>query len=309
MAKIKKLKKIVWSIDPFQPLESHQLIVQKLKAMTEASGALIFPVFSLNPGQLNLNLEFNATWIREYRPAAEKSLQAVLKHYDMKGLQKGKVVIEYRPSISASVDALVKESQRLKADMIVGQTHARKGVERFFMGSFAETLLLRSKKVPCFFVNPVNHSAGGIKKVLFTTDFSRKSMVALKTLVEFSNSMDAEITVMHAMPAPLEAVLQSGAYLLGGGWIPVREFMTDEIKTAEKKMKKLVDLFAKHGFKLDSKVIANVPSITEAVLAESKKHDCVAIASQSGPIASVFVGSITRQVLRSSPVPVWILHP
>ncbi len=35
----------------------------------------------------------------------------------------------------------------------------------------------------------------------------------------------------------------------------------------------------------------------------------IAMASQSGPILSHLIGSVTRQVIRQTPCPTWILHP
>jgi nucleotide-binding universal stress UspA family protein len=55
---------------------------------------------------------------------------------------------------------------------------------------------------------------------------------------------------------------------------------------------------------------SDVGSISTAItsLAREKKVGWIAMEGQSGPIAAALLGSITRQVIRTAPCPVWVIH-
>jgi nucleotide-binding universal stress UspA family protein len=60
-------------------------------------------------------------------------------------------------------------------------------------------------------------------------------------------------------------------------------------------------------FLLDRKSISIPDSILSAI--RRKKVGRVAMVSTVGRVGAVILGSATREVLRNSPVPVWVVHP
>jgi nucleotide-binding universal stress UspA family protein len=67
---------------------------------------------------------------------------------------------------------------------------------------------------------------------------------------------------------------------------------------------------AKTEFVLDESIGPPLGTIAERIsdLASKIQADAIALASRTGPIASSLIGSTTRQVVRISPCPVWVLH-
>jgi nucleotide-binding universal stress UspA family protein len=50
--------------------------------------------------------------------------------------------------------------------------------------------------------------------------------------------------------------------------------------------------------------------VAELIIKESKKikNVIIAIDSQSGPISAFWLGSISREILRTAPCPVWVIR-
>jgi nucleotide-binding universal stress UspA family protein len=65
------------------------------------------------------------------------------------------------------------------------------------------------------------------------------------------------------------------------------------------------------GILVSSEIDTTTPgSVANAILRRSSTEPCLlAMASQSGPIEAGILGSVTRQLIRQSPSPVWVIHP
>jgi nucleotide-binding universal stress UspA family protein len=91
---------------------------------------------------------------------------------------------------------------------------------------------------------------------------------------------------------------------------PYQEYMEQDVEQKRKKAEEWQGIAAKEGVTVD--VVFNkkpayvVDSLLEA--AEQLKDGMIAIASQRGR-GAVLLGSITRDLIRRSPDPVWVIHP
>lgn len=308
--KAKKAKKIIWTVDAFDTINAdHTKVPELLKAIGNSCKIEIDPVYVLSPYELEVSVDFTAPWINHYKPAAEASLNQKLKNVKIEGLLPGKVIIQNKHSLTSNVKSLVNYAKNESADMIVLSTHARKGLSRLILGSFAESLILNSK-VPVMTLNSDVKVSKEIQKILFPTDFSSKSKDAFKNILSFAKDTGASVTILHSLSNPIEPVFQSGVYLLGGGWVSVPAYLDKE----RDKLTQLGETWAKEGnkqgvkttFLLDTKN----PSVIESVHANTKsgKPDLIAIAAQSGRVASALIGSITREVVRTANCPVLVIR-
>jgi nucleotide-binding universal stress UspA family protein len=93
-------------------------------------------------------------------------------------------------------------------DLIVMGTHGRKGVDRMFLGSTAESIV-RTATCPVLTVGPgvTPQISGGleIRKVLFATSLSKKTEPAASYAASFAREREADLTVLHALQTPAEA--------------------------------------------------------------------------------------------------------
>ena len=301
-------QRIVWAIDPFEEKNEAQPHMISFLRKLASGGATIEPVYVLNPDEYDLNIQFNAPWLKELRPTVEKVVDHYVKDLKIEGLLPPQVVIEKRPSMSRGVQALVSYAKKSRADTIVTGTHARNGLPRFFLGSFAETLLLEST-LPVLIVGP--HAASPkIERILFATDLGKNGHFLFKHVIALAKSHRAGITLFHAIPHPFEPALQSGIYLLGGGFIAIPDFVSRQEAEKRKVAERYATLAKKHGVEIQILFEPAHSGVVQAVIAcaEKEKVQLIAMEAESGSVSAALVGSITRQIVRTAPCPVWVLR-
>lgn len=303
-------RKIIWAIDALQDEKDSQVhIVEALQPLADQAGAIVQPAYVMSPDQFNLSIEFSGPWSKAFKPAAEKSLHYQIKKSGLTSVSAPKVLIERAPSLKQAACTLSAYAASEGAEMIVTGSHGRQGWARLVLGSFAETLLLYSK-VPVLVVGPHVHSGKAIKHILFASDLSPASEKAFSKVCDIALRLKAKITLFHAVPHPIEPVMQSGVYLLGGGWMPVPLYLENQKNNPEKKVEAFAAPAKKRGLKVQIKIEPEAASATQAILNASQevRADWVAMAAESGPLQAALVGSITRQVVRASEIPVWVLR-
>jgi nucleotide-binding universal stress UspA family protein len=266
-------------------------------------------VYVLSPDQLNLSVEFSPPLIAHYLPAAEKALKNALKRAEIPGMLPPKVLVQKMASLSQAISTLNNHAIITGADLIAVGTHAKKGLARFFLGSFTEVLLLGST-VPVLTINPKTKLPARDNHILFATDASPASQEAFKRLINLAKDLKAGITLYHYVKNPIEPIIQSGAFLLGGGWIPVSTYVRDESAQLERELEKMAERARKAGIQTEVLMDSGLEGVTEGVLenAKKKKATLIALAAQSGPVAATLMGSIARQVVRTAECPVWVIR-
>jgi nucleotide-binding universal stress UspA family protein len=97
------------------------------------------------------------------------------------------------------VSALIKENH---IDLLVIATHGRKGIEKVLLGSVAEKILRRAP-CPVLTVNPHVHlepeRATQMKNILFATDFSPASQIALPYAFSLAQENQAALDLLHVL--------------------------------------------------------------------------------------------------------------
>ena len=93
--------------------------------------------------------------------------------------------------------------------------------------------------------------------------------------------------------------------------MPIHAYLGNEVERRQRRAEAWAR-WAKHqkGVEVEPLLNAEGGSISELVIELAEKHsfDLIAMAAQSGPISSALIGSVTRQVIRRSPCPVWVLR-
>jgi len=305
-----KINRIIWAIDAYEkpgPTRRHAVAI--LQSLSKQTKATIEPVYVLSPSELSLSIEFTPPWVIRYKPSAEAALKQVVKNEKIEGMEKPRVLVERSASIRRAVDLLAAHAKKRKADVIVVSTHARKGLSRLLLGSFAETLILHST-VPVLIAEPKQQPIASFSSILFPTDLSPYSRKIFHSTLCLAAQLSSSITIFHSIPNPIEPIFQSGMFLLGGSWVPVGTYFSQDVERRKSLLSKWVDVAKKFGIKADFHITEQAGSISASLVeyAKKKKFKLIAMAPQSGPVASTLIGSVTRQVVRNADCPVWILH-
>jgi nucleotide-binding universal stress UspA family protein len=301
------LEKIVWALDPFAADAAAEARPGKVLAALQrcAPGLRVAPVYVVpTPEDAVLGtqpLDPRAPWCQR----TLERIAGVAKAAKLSPAGKPKLVAQPGHSLHAAVLELVQHARAEKASAIAVGTHSRRGAARWFLGSFAETLLL-SSPLPVLVVNPKTVEPKKFQRLLFPTDFSDGSREAFTWIRALARQLDAELHLFHrslldrdparqpfdppAVPEALWLRLQEGRLAAGRRWL-------EEAKAA--------------GLKAELHVSRHRASVAEAASAAAKRLSASAIvlSSHGHAIAGRLLGSVARQLVRDAPCPVLVVPP
>jgi nucleotide-binding universal stress UspA family protein len=307
-------RQIVWAVDAFESPEGPlvQAAANWIRTLLRDFGTRVEPIYVLNPAELNLTSEFSVPWVSRYRPYAEQALAELVRQLDLPGLARPRVLVQESASTTRSIDALSDYAVAAGVDLIVASTHGRSGMKRLLMGSFVETLLLRSY-VPVTVVGSESRLPEGraLSKLLLPSDLSEQSKDLFYQVVRVCADMKAELILFHSVPHPIEPIVSSGVYLLGGGWVPVESYFAEETRFRERRADAWAKWAESRGVKVTPVIEAQGSGIARRVIshADSRGVSAIVMEAQNGPLTSALVGSVTRQIVRRAPCPVWVIGP
>lgn len=305
----KFMKKIAWAVDPFEPVSMlHRNAVKTLRFFRDKFDATIEPVFVLKM-QPQSSPFVTACWVPEYHRIAKNAFQEFFLKLKIKDFSEPKIILHESLSLKAAIDALCDYAVHSDTNLIVTNTHSRVRLQRLFLGSFAETLLYRSK-VPVMVIGDEIKRYKSTDTVLFPTDFSIRSQRVFREVLKLAIQLDWKIIVVHCVPPPIDPAMLSTLSSLGGAWQAVPGQILKETEIAERTARHWKTLAIQRGVELDFLISSLGGSIWETVirLAKREKVGLILLESQSGPLSSMIIGSVARQVIRHAPCPVMTLR-
>lgn len=302
MTKNHKTMKIIWAVDPFVEDKTLQLTAAlALRSLSrDLKGIEIEPVYSIGRYQ---NL------IDPIQPRAQEAFERVFRRVSLPDLEKITVLANSGGNLRETVDQVIAYAKEEGAGMIVASTRARKGPQRWMTGSFAESLILRSD-IPLLIVNSHSEQTGNFKHILFATDFSDESKVAFNQVVGFAAAIGGRITVYHKISYDMNPGLEI-AFAAYPPFLPMPpEAFDEEVLKRKGEAQRWADFALAEGVFAEAVVDGRLNGTpAESILRFAKKNSgLIAMAAHSGPVATVLLGSTTRQVVRASSLPVWIVH-
>ena len=133
--------------------------------------------------------------------AARHRLQELVENHGPKGFQPEMIV-----HWGLIANAILLFAEQKAADLIVMGTHGRQGLDRLTVGSVTEKVLRKSRcpvlavrKPAHDFVQPGQDSPVALRKILFCTDFSENSDLALDYALSLAAEYSSELTLLHVM--------------------------------------------------------------------------------------------------------------
>jgi nucleotide-binding universal stress UspA family protein len=306
--------KILWAVDAFHEKPREQLrafeVVTKLFGKAPYS---VQPVALLALGTYSAeSVAFLEKW-SDLANEAKKNLTKLLGSLKHPALRVPRFLQQQGHSAAAAARELLKHAVDEKVQLLVVSSQGRKGLDRALLGSFAESLVLQSP-IPVLIVSPKSmaKTVPRLKTLLFPTDFSDPSRKAFDQIVDLAAAVGVPIVLFHKVQYLLPPVDPSFLYpILAPQGLPpesAKEFRDALKQTADqwissaqaKGAKVKLHLDAKQGQPLDE-IFRTAKKLGPSTL--------IAMASQSGPIESLVLGSLTRKVIRNASCPVLVVHP
>lgn len=290
------IKYIIWAIDPFEEeITFDPSAFEEFNHWTEAQDITVEPTYVYTPSE--------GTKLADVK----NQISEIVTQSTVKTLPP-KVLLELPYLSTRRIGAVIAHATFSGASVIAVSSHCRRGLKRMLFGSFAEGLLGMSP-LPVLFLNqhPRPKHASSMK-VLWATDFSKTSEFAFETFLKQIHGIFDDIILFHDLSLALEIT----RYL--GQWYGVA-VNTDEIIEAKRQWAngeatRWVDKIRHNGFKGKS-IVESGRNVSTDILNAARENNVgsIAMASETGPFASLLFGSHAREVFKASQFPVWIYGP
>lgn len=301
------MKKMIWAVDPLaeeQKFQKHFVRVVTGISKGFPSG-IVQPVYVVTPPNPYIPERGLRDFFENTENAVKKQWAKLVGRAKIPGLQEPKLLVCEDFSTKAAAGRLLEYARKNDASVIAVSTHARRGLPRAILGSFSESLVLQSE-IPTLVINPTTETRSNIRHILFPSDLSGASRKVFLQVLELAREAKARVTVYHKVDF-IDAFTVPSLYQF-----PMAdEYAEQDLKRREEAIESFVAVSKKAGVKVDLVLDKGKKAPGDAILARAKKlqPDLIAMASQTGPVASMLLGSVTRQVVRAAPVPTWVIHP
>lgn len=291
--------KVLWGLDPFHLSKTQMKQVYGfVNAVVGENGGLEVG-YIVNRLEQELNLAFDI-------PAEERftsyPASILTKKLTQAGVPTSKIpihVVDFPTvSTSATAERLLKLSKERKCDLVAISSQGGSAIRKLFLGSFAETAVhLSDKKI--LVLNPHFKLAKKIKTVFFCYEPSDWGEKGLHEIIDFCHDQGAKLVVFHAAQFIY-------AYRDKDAVPKVKEYKNEINRT----VKRIEELCSRKKVRCKVKISADFSAISERALklAKRTKADLIAVVAKSGPATALMGGSVTRQILRGSKIPVLVIR-
>lgn len=252
----------------------------------------------MTPASVGIPLARFPEYQDHYKSVAWNLLKLPMSGFDSSVNTQISVLPLGKNSLRDAISRLLNHASEGGADLIALTTHARKGLDRFFMGSFAESLVLKST-IPLLITNPSNAWDPSFRFILYATDFAKSSNETFVKAISLAQQVSAHLTLFHRLEP-------ENPFLPPPGFIAVQEW---ELRKAERQAQaiKLKEQAEGQGLKIDVDIDKKNHGVATAILDAALRHRISLIvmgARRSSDLLAM--GSIPRRVLRAAPCPVLI---
>jgi nucleotide-binding universal stress UspA family protein len=200
---------------------------------------------------------------------------------------------------------IVREAERLPADLLILGTHGRSGFERLVLGSVTEKVL-RKVRVPVLTIPPPVREPGSplYKTILCPVEFSDASVRALEYALSLAREADARLIVLHV----IEDVLGSTA-AAELGHLSVPEYSRQLEQDAIARLQAAIPEEARVWCRPDERVVQGRAHREILKVVADERVDIVVMGVQGrGALDRLVFGSTTHRVIREAGCPVLTLQ-
>lgn len=301
--------KITWALDPFsKKYESWKRTAETINYLSTLFECEVQPAYVVG---------YDLThWVGNMVPNNLESLMNIVKE-KLNG-----VILDVAKFKTNEPDIIVSEKRSRRADasvfaryfedsgseLVLINSQSRELIEKFFIGSFVESLMVKTKK-PIFIVSESTKEITKLSKTLIPSDLSDKSRIHYENFIDSKINFSDEAVLYHRVFRPAASVFQTTNMALGGNWVNVEQYSGN---LAEKRKEEIYDLHKKAASKNYSvKTIVENSSfnLVELILKWAEEEDCdyLTVPSFSGRLDFFLLGSVTRELIIRSNIPVLVV--
>lgn len=289
--------KIFWAMDPFtEDLEFRKASVAVLRWMSRPSDKTT-AVYVYSPPAVGFPSIEGFPMGVGFPAVSKRTALDQMKKLKVSGMRT-EVIESANASLTDSVRVLSTHVHKQRGDLILSSTHARSGMPRFVLGSFAETLIHFAKTDLLLFQPTVRLSGAKPSRLLYAHDFSRVGEIGLRRAIDYASRFGARLDVFH-IPHTSYGVRFEG-----------QDPKVDTYrKSVQAKVRRVEKILREAG--LEGSVLIGsewAPMISMILKTATKqKSDLLVTTAQTGRFAALLGGSVTRNLIRRSKIPTLVL--
>jgi nucleotide-binding universal stress UspA family protein len=290
--------KALWALEPFHQDSTRIQGMYHLLTQLVGQSSNIEVGFIVTRTESDLHWAFNVPQKDRFTVYPRKILKTALRNAKC-SIDDNKIhVVDYETmSKKKAVDRLLSLAETRGTNLIALYTHARQGFMRLALGSFAETVIHRSKK-SLLLMNPKTKCSPKIKNILFSSDFSWASEKHLKKAIEICKQINAKLTIFHQAQVTYKWSLDDSNRSI------------QDYRRKVNRMKSRIEQECKIAeVPYEVIIVSEFSPTTDLILktATKVKADLIVIAAKVGPVAALMGGSTTRQIIREGTRPILVL--
>ncbi len=304
-----QVKTVIW---PISPTESDPKLDQKvgdfLKTFSASLDLKIQPVYVLSAQFFATSDYFDPIDVTELKSnMLGECVRYLQENFSDIQWEKPVVLENHFNSQAAEVSLLTDYVDQESPDYVVLSSHGRSGWSRTFLGSFAESFLLKAK-VPTVLVGPECEPIKNLKSALMPIQLTESSQKFVESFLDDHRlSFLGQLTLFHKISmVDVEEIAWAPA-LYGLGDFNSSDLLAKARETTEKYLQGFLDHPLSQK-RLNYKVSEKLEAVSEVILSEAKDYDVIVMRSECGTVEANLLGSVTRDVIRQSTKPV-VVYP
>lgn len=288
--------KIYWAFNPFdkdKKLHNMGKIILKNFFNNEE---LIHAIYVASNAEVNLATAYHISKEMRYTDYPRKLIKKELTELGIKHVGVD-VVSSLSFSLSSSVKLLTGFLRNNKADLVLVATNAKSVLPRMVFGSFAESLIHLSMSDLLIYHQKTKIGLNPPRKILYAHDFSNKGNIGLLRIMKYAKKWNSSLIIVHIVRPDFNLENING------------KFRNTYRQDVLNQVKKIEDLLKRQEIGVSMYLEASLESASSVILkiAKSTNSDIVALTAKSGKLTAFLGGSITRKVMRESPLMTLIL--
>lgn len=203
-------------------------------------------------------------------------------------------------------EALERQAQAVKADLVIMTTHGRTGVSRAWLGSVADSLV-RHSSFPLLVIRPMDDGntfpQPRFDRILVPLDGSPIGEGILEPALALARPMGARLTLLHVVAPHVT---------MGARVSPLpKGHLKERLQKAEQYLGGVTDRLRADGYEAEAVIESHfAPARSILQTAESREADLIAIATHGYTgVKRAILGSVTDKVLRAARWPLLLERP
>lgn len=305
------MKRMHWAFDPYNEVsETWERSIEVMGQLQKDSPGLeIIPTYFLGHDLIHWVSIDTVMQMEQLKPKVIESMNNRLKSFNGIKFTEPEVIICASSSLRSDAKIAAEYFHANSSELVILNTHARKGLGRMVLGSFSENLLLQSQ-TPLMFVSPNTEAIKNIDNVFYPTDFSDSGFKAFCSYIEKPAIRPSKISLYTKVISPIPTIAEGITMQANSEWTSLESYIDDVSLTRRKKSEKWKQKATAAGIPIEL-IVDDKPGVfVDDLLAaiKSSGSGLVVAASFATGTEAILIGSVARNLVRACEVPVLVEH-